>query len=227
MTFKAIDSQYVIDQINRASLEVFGQPTIVKHTGQKNAWVNALVPVEIGEGVDVAQPTLYLKNINDGATALQLRIGARRVVCMNGLIIAGAGWSARIIHRDGPRLDSFLETVYHYALDAFQGIATNYGDLMADLSAVKLTPEQGLQVIGNMPEKANVKARAIYFWLNNAYRRTADQGYSAWQLYNLLNELDRRQSRMDAVAVLERESKRVEHLQLLLQPTVEQLDAAA
>jgi len=211
--FQEISNKLIIDTINRVSTNMFGGGMLPTITGN-NCWVNATLPFDVGDGE--AQPRIYLRNKNDGRSALMLGIGYFRIVCMNGMIVPGAGYSARIIHRSGPKLNMFIEDLEANIRYGFESALTGFDGFKQELQDIKLSTDQGLNIIGWLPADNRAKAKAFEFWVKNSDRRPEDQGYTAWQLYNLINEFDRIYSR-NSNLMFEREKTRVEDILLLSQ----------
>jgi hypothetical protein len=104
-------------------------------------------------------------------------------------------------------LDERIRVAMNDALYGFDGFKD-------ELQSLVLTEAQGFDIIGSLPMSEAARRKSIYFWAQNASRRPEDRGYTAWQLYNLVNEFDRRFSK-SGDAILARESTRFQDIQLL------------
>jgi hypothetical protein len=209
--FQPIDTGLILNTAQAASRDVFGADLITTPRGK---FVHtARMPIQVGEGE--AYPQLYLFNKNDGGHALRISVGFYRVVCMNGLIAGeGGGFNERVIHRAGQRLDEFLGTLDERIRVAMNDALYGFDGFKDELQSLVLTEAQGFDIIGSLPMSEAARRKSIYFWAQNASRRPEDRGYTAWQLYNLVNEFDRRFSK-SGDAILARESTRFQDIQLL------------
>ena len=218
--FQEISSDLIVDRINVVSTNILGGSVLPK-ISNVSGWINATLPIEVGEGE--ALPRVYLRNRNDRRTALNIGVGFYRIVCMNGLIAGDQGYQARIIHRKGPKLDKFIHDLDNNLERGFLESLVSFDSFKSDLEKVKLTTEQGINIIGWLPMSRRAKNQAFRFWLNNNSRRPEDRGYTAWQLYQLVNEMDRRYSN-STNAVNNREKTRVSDIYLLTGNTEEELN---
>lgn len=134
---------------------------------------------------------LYLRNVNDGRSALRVQVGLYRLVCSNGLIMPaydGAASSLRIVHRDCPATHELLAQLPAVIQNGLNAI----GDYTDDIETMRETnivsDEKAFEVIGNLNVSDNVKHTSMQVWSNLIDRRPDDQPKTAWSLYNIVNE---------------------------------------
>ena len=151
---------------------------------------------DIPELGGVLVPQLFLSNTNNGQRALSVGVGLFRFVCSNGLVIAfGDSMHAKIRHVNGPKANQFLDILPDILLAQVQRIQS--GELFDTvLDALDVQVKDPIQVIGNLPVAKAVKDNAVEL-ICNGLTRPEDNVHTAWGLYNVVNEMQRRRSRSD------------------------------
>jgi hypothetical protein len=157
-------------------------------------------------------PTIFVRNANDGSGALGVGVGLFRSVCENGLYFGLAGFLHKIRHIDGPKahglLDALPTAVEHCITAITDG---SLEDMIRD--AIETPVADPISVIGSLPTLISVRDKAIEAVIN-ATHRPEDNPYTAWGVYNLVNELRRRRGRSVAAAA-ESDIGMLEHVMTL------------
>jgi len=203
--FLHVSQEDLYSAVQQASRASFGSDVEVQvlSTGKSRARmfsvdVHALT-VDVPELGGRLTPRLWVRNANDGKTALSVGGGFFHWVCSNGLYIGVADMVAKVRHIDTPNVHGVLDALPRRIAAAADRIAT--GDLLTvALDAVDTPVLEPIWLVGNLPEvSSTVKQLAIDAIINKTYREK-DQPTNAWGLYNLVNELQRRRSRSALVA---------------------------
>ena len=141
-------------------------------------------------------PRLYVKNSNHGGECLVVGVGLYRQVCTNGLMMYfGDVHSNKIKHVQGPKLTSFLDVLPAMIEHQIKTIVS--GQVFDEAyEASQVEVKNPINAIGNLPISNIVKDRAIAQIVNQTHRKE-DNPYTAWGLYNLINELSRLRSRTE------------------------------
>jgi len=210
--FAAINTESLINQ----ALEVVGPTAQVKITSARNNPQATIVAIRTGDTVSLADgtvgnPTIYLRNANDGKTALIVHSGLFRLVCSNGLVI-GSGYAQRVIHTAGPKLSGFLD---QFSDAVAEGIDMAYESerISHELTAKPVTQDQAIQIVGNLDLPKSVKDVAIYTLVTER-NRPEDDVSTLWGFYNMVNELNRTRSRSQLAAGI-REFRLLDDVQAL------------
>lgn len=157
-------------------------------------------------------PRLWLKNLNNGRSAMSVGIGFYRFVCMNGLYIGVNMFGAKLIHRDGPKAHSILDLLPESLNTAMGSIKSGAAtDLLLDAAEQKVIDP--IDVIGSLNINKTAKARAIYI-VAAERNRWVDDPKTAWGLYNIVNEQVNRATR-SKFAAAERDMGLLENIQFL------------
>lgn len=162
--------------------------TLVKHSFE--------VP---GEGTMV--PRLFFRNDNTGRKALSIGVGLFRLVCSNGLTVGvpGMSFEAKLRHVDGPRAHEQLDVLPDMVAEAVQFIEA--GGLLDQIETAKeVTVRAPIEVVASLPIGIRAKEQAIDC-LAYAQTRKEDNPYTAWGLYNTVNEAVRLRSRNEFTAL--------------------------
>lgn len=190
MTFKAIDTQLIIDTANRTAA----------NNGLDLKWSQSGGGIFRGRFGDTIvdpsgsriQPMLFLRNINDGGHALMVGVGLYRFVCANGLVVGDNFYSQRVIHREGPTLEDFISNLEIRLNRAFEVGADAFTDSIEKLANTAITDIQGLNIIASLGLPDGINRYAQYYWVNPA--RPEEQSRNLYTLYNVVNEMNRRRS---------------------------------
>ena len=157
-------------------------------------------------------PRLWLKNNNNGRSAMAVGIGFFRFVCMNGLYIGVNMYGAKLIHRDGPKANNILDLLPESLNTAMESIKSGAAtDLLLD-AAEQHVPDP-VDVIGSLDINKTAKQQAIYIVAAEKHR-WVDNPNTAWGLYNIVNEQVNRTTR-SKFAAAERDMSLLENIQFL------------
>jgi len=190
MTFKAIDTQLVIDTATRAATNNGIQLDLQYHG--KGIYKGRFGDYVMDPSGSAIQPLLFLRNINDGGHAFMIGVGLYRAVCANGLVVGEDFYSQRIIHREGPTIDEFLNNLDQRLNNAFAISASDFTDTMERLASTQLTDRQAFNIIYSLNIPESIKSYAWHYWLNPI--RKEEDARTLWTLYNVLNEMNRRRT---------------------------------
>jgi len=152
-----------------------------------------------GDGTLV--PRLFFHNDNTGRKALSIGVGLFRLICSNGLTVGvpGMSFEAKLRHVDGPRAHEQLDILPAMVAEAVQFIEA--GGLLDQIDAAKETKvTEPIEVVASLPIGIRAKEQAID-WLAHAQTRKEDNPYTAWGLYNTVNEAVRLRSRNEFTAL--------------------------
>lgn len=208
--FKAIDTQLIIDTaINSASKS--GIDLKITHHG-KGIFKAKFGDHAIDPSGSAIQPLLFLRNINDGGHAFMIGVGLYRAVCANGLVIGEDFYSQRIIHREGPTMESFLANLDSRLTSAFEISTSNFTDTMERLANTEITDSQALSIISSLPMPGSVLHNARHYYFNPI--RKEEEARNLWTLYNVLNEANRRRT-SSATVELNREMTLLQNIDAL------------
>lgn len=208
--FTPINTGELVERIHNTVGQ--GNITNVEYS-QDRSWISLRLDdrITFGDGTS-GNPTIFLRNRNDGATALQIHAGVFRVVCKNGLII-GAGYAQRVIHVAGPKLSEFLRD-FDTAIQAGIELCYESEQKSHELIANTVGQAQAIQIIGSLPMPNKVKEASIDRVLSPL--REVDSVTNVWSLYNTVNETNRQLSR-SGVAAMEREMTLLQDIEALYQ----------
>ena len=211
--FAAINTESLINQ----ALEVVGPDAHIKITSARNNPQATIVAIRTGDTVSLADgtvgnPPIYLRNANDGKTALIVHSGLFRLVCSNGLVI-GSGYAQRVIHTAGPKLSGFLD---QFSDAVAEGIDMAYESerISHELIAKPVTTDQAIQIVGNLDLTTGTKQTAIQAIALGNWYRPQDDITNLWGFYNMVNELNRTRSRSQLAAGI-REFRLLDDVQAL------------
>jgi hypothetical protein len=125
-------------------------------------------------------------NDHKGGRALQLKLGLYRFVCANGLVISDGQFEAFSIRHIGDNIDQRIQEF----IDRLTIAATLLRGKIINLSATILTQEQAREFAKSALE-LRFKDKAITEEQITAalqIRRGEDNGMSAWQIFNRVQE---------------------------------------
>lgn len=203
-TYLAIDTADTVAVINQALKAIGLDPQAKQLHGLRASGrrtVHEWVFPELREEID-GQEMLFrvaLKNGAEPGVAFSLFSGFYRIVCANGLVIGEAS-GTKIIHRVGQTAETLVAAVPDAVRCAIESFTSGEA-IGAAQEAAELKVLNPFDVIGglNVPTRVKDKAvAAVAYGLN----RPEDNALSAWGLYNLVNEVDRRGSRSRLAAAL-------------------------
>lgn len=185
------DNVRLLEQVNEA-LVTNGHKAVVNHRQISDRTL--LVRVRFDETENLAgekfSKQLYLLNVNDGRHALKMICGLYRFACTNGLVIPayeGSANALRIVHRDCRPTQEKLRALPDLIAAGIEAITYGATDMINEAQEIEIaTPEQAIQVIGNLGVADRVKDFAVRKWYNRS--RPEDTPNNAWSLYNIVNE---------------------------------------
>lgn len=210
MVFQAIDTQLVLDSVNRFANANSIQLDLKYHG--KGIYKGQFGETIEGPDGSPIRPMLFLRNINDGGHAFMIGVGLYRFVCANGLVVGESFYNQRIIHREGPTMNDFLMNLDNRLNNAFQIAAEDFTDSIVSLQQKELTDNQGLAIIGSLGLPQGIEQYSQHYWLNP--QRISEQPRNLWTLYNVVNEMNRKRS--NAVNVeMNRELSLLQNIELL------------
>ena len=210
MTFQAIDTQLILDSVNKFA-SVNGIDLSLKYHG-KGVYKGQFGETIEGPDGSKIRPMLFLRNVNDGGHAFMVGVGLYRFVCTNGLVVGDSFYNQRIIHREGPKMQDFLMNLDDRLNNAFQMAAIDFTDAIVSLQSKELTDNQGLAIIGSLGLPQGIEQYSQHYWVNP--QRIEDQPRNLWTLYNVVNEMNRRRSSAANVE-LTRELPLLQNIELL------------
>ena len=141
----------------------------------------------------------------DGSSALHLHIGWLRLVCQNGLVAGHSVYSARVIHRQGQRIENFLHNLPDAVARALGAISSGAAlARMEQLTAQPLSDDQQISIIQLMLADGHITPTlAAHIADAHARRRPEDARGILNDIYQVTNEVMRRRGRSE-LAQLER-----------------------
>lgn len=160
-----------------------------------------------GPNGDDMEILLRVSNSSIPGTALSVKIGLYRMICQNGLFGFSYESIQRIVHRTGPMAYRKLDEL-PAAIRATMAYVNHLQAVCDDLAATKIVDP--ISVIASLPVPNRVKESAIRLVALGRYR-AEDAPYTAWGLYNLVNEIDRVQSR-STMASADRDTRLVDDI---------------
>lgn len=165
-----------------------------------------------GPNGEQMEALLRVENSSRPGTALSVKLGIYRMVCANGLFGFSYESLQRIVHRVGPMAYDKLNGIPQAIANAvrYTEHLQSVAETLAD--TVVLNP---IDVIASLPILERTKQAAISQIARNAYR-PEDAPYTAWGLYNIVNELDRIASK-SSVAHAQRDERLVDDILCLSQ----------
>lgn len=198
--FQAIDTVELIQRARR----VVGEDNISSiDVSRRGDWtrINLTERLLFADGSS-GLPSVFIRNKNDGSTALQVHSGVFRLVCSNGMII-GTGSVGRAIHVQGQKLDSFLRSFEHLIIEGIDACYDS-ASISEELQAVPVSIDVGISTIASLNLTEKAKEQALVKWTMPEFRREEDRHNTQWTLYNIVNEQNRLRGR-SASAAMDRE----------------------
>lgn len=186
-----IDNQQLHDQVKHAIQQSGLQAEVLTSQFSETTYISrVLFKTMAAIAGEQFRPQLYVFNRNNGKSAMRVHVGLFRLVCSNGLVMPaeqGSAHSLRIIHRDCKPTRQKLNTLPDLIVAGLDSISS-YEESILELQNTKLTEDQAIQVIGNLNVHDNVKYRSIRNIVRPELTRPEDQGNTAWNVYNIVNE---------------------------------------
>lgn len=160
-------------------------------------------------------PFMWLKNANNGSAAACVGAGLFHWVCSNGMYIGLPSLVLKIRHVDGPRANELLDVLPGLVAEQARKIQT--GELLGNcIDALDQSVPDPVDVLLHLPN-VSVRARQVALeQVVNGTHREKDRPDTAWGLYNLVNEAQRRVSR-SAYATANRDVSLLEDVLILAQ----------
>lgn len=140
-------------------------------------------------------PRLFLRNANDGSSALHVGVGIFRLICTNGLTVTIGDSSYDIVrHVNGPKANEYLDVLPDLLMRRVGDIQSGaIWDVCIEAKEQRVLDP--IDVIASLPNvSATVKHTAMGL-IANGLTREQDAGRDAWSVYNLVNEVARRRGR--------------------------------
>jgi hypothetical protein len=144
-------------------------------------------------------PRIQIKDQTYSGAALQLRIGLWRQVCSNGLM--GFKFSEeRITHHKKN------EVLFQQLDEAVERLVSLSPKLLEQVQELQLKKIEWQSVIGQLGLSPNM-VDSVGRFIQAGFNRVQDDPNTAWGLYNIVNELDRRKARRGSVAFMQRDEQ--------------------
>jgi hypothetical protein len=182
-------------------------------TGRRGKGSIHLLRAPIGDAITivdtVVQPEIVMRNSFGGESGLTLNLGFFRQVCANGLIVGSSLIPAvELRHVRGGKFDR--EMLQFYGNVTALADADIKGLIENNLTGTLLAPKESALVVARLPVSDAVKKAAQVKILegNTRIEDSQGQGYSAWNIWNIVNETARIAARNpQGVALATREAK--------------------
>jgi hypothetical protein len=215
-TYLFVDTDSLVTEV-KSTLDRLGLDSIVRpryHSRSPVQHVDFRLPdLKIaGPNGEDMEALLRVENSSRPGTALSVKLGIYRMVCSNGLFGFSMESLQRIVHRVGPTAYNKLE-----GLPAAVEGSVKYVDHMRSVaeSLADTVVVDPIGVIASLPILQKTKDMAISQVARQAFR-PEDQPYTAWGLYNIVNEIDRLQSK-SSIAHAQRDERLVDDILCLTQ----------
>lgn len=143
-------------------------------------------------------PRVYVRNSYDGESALTVRVGFYRLVCSNGMMIGTTHFNGRVLHLESgvkqlSTLRSSVVAAVKWCTDELPKLADRLNSVV--LSSVQISTV--LATIGASTRLADRVSYRILYPLSSlrSEDRRADGTLTAWNIWNIVNEVQRETSR--------------------------------
>lgn len=143
-------------------------------------------------------PRIYVRNSYAGESALTVRVGFYRLICSNGMMVGTTHFNGRILHLESgiKQLPQLRQSIR----DAIEWCTTGLPALADKLNSQVLTPVQVstiLASIGASKRLAEAVGYRLRYPLTSIRQedRTVDGQLTAWNVWNIINEVQRGHSR--------------------------------
>jgi hypothetical protein len=155
-------------------------------------------------------PRLLVWNSFNTECSLSLSVGVHRKVCDNGLTLGKSMYSDRAIHLKGTRIEEVVEEFEHQVAAALDYIETSMSTNFVEMMGGQLNRWEISRILSKLVESGTISKRTEAeiqgtTGLCNFTGRAEDQDFNLWNLYNIVNETMRVNSR-SAVAQEEKNS---------------------
>jgi Domain of unknown function (DUF932) len=186
--YKAVNTTQVVDAFKGQGFELFSLKAAHTRNAEKQGFQKHMLTFRHPElqlkNVGDSLPQVLLSNSYDGSSAYRIMLGVFRLVCSNGLVVAGPTFnSIRVRHVGNNAVEQAIAGAFEVAKQTGA-----VAEQINALSGLILTVEQQLQFADEAKQllfKPDVQVDP--FELLRA-RRTADVGNDAWRVLNRVQE---------------------------------------
>jgi len=222
-----------VDTVDLVEALLHHVPTLDRDTvsittrGSKASSTNHVVRIPTANtllvGGTLVQPELILRNSFAGESTLIMNLGFFRQVCSNGLMVGESLIpSVTLKHIEGPKFETGLDDFFFNTVHLLQSDIVSMLESKVLMGKI-VNDRMALTIIETLPVSVAVKKTAESWIVHKYVRRedTTDGGFTAWNVWNIVNEAARQRARdPQGPALVERESK-------LMDSVVEQFKKAA
>jgi hypothetical protein len=135
--------------------------------------------------VDGLKPRVIVDNSHDGSRACNIRFGAFRLACSNGLVIGNDIIKPiRIIHKGSQ--EKIIERVYDFVASAMVALV----EIQGKMSSTVLTDSQFNEFVrqAHIIRYKSEAGLSDTLFFANMVRREADEGMNLWVVFNRVQE---------------------------------------
>ena len=143
-------------------------------------------------------PRIYVRNSYAGESALTIRVGFYRFICANGMMVGTTHFNGRLLHLESGIKQ--LPELRRSITGAVQWLVKDLPLLANRLNSVLLTPAQIQSILTSvnaskrLAEAVTTRVSMPLITIRPEDRRP-DGALTAWNVWNLINELQRQRSR--------------------------------
>lgn len=195
--YRTIDTQSLVSKV----LDDLGvQASIESVSGRGRSTKHACV-ISLDTPVMLAGtpcfPRIYVRNSYAGESALTVRVGFYRLICSNGMMVGTTHFNGRILHLESgiKQLPQLRQSIR----DAVEWCRVGLPALADKLNKQVLTPVQVSTILASIKASTRL-AEAVSYRVAHPSSvrpedRNVDGSFTAWHVWNLVNEVQRAHSR--------------------------------
>lgn len=196
--YRSIDTQSLVTRV----LSDIGLDASIDSVATPNKSTKHAVVITLSTPVMLAGtscfPRIYVRNSYAGESALTVRVGFYRLICANGMMVGTTHFNGRILHLESgiKQLPQLRQAVQ----DAIEWCTTGLPALADRLNQLVLTPVQVSTILASIKASSRL-AEAVSYRLQypltsiRAEDRRPDGTLTAWNIWNIVNEVQRVHSR--------------------------------